>query len=76
MTWSFLCLMIKSESCMFGGNIDQYLLTYLFIKWVRVTLFDATFDIISVISWQSVLLVVETGLLLQVIDKHYHIMLY
>jgi len=41
--------------------------------------FDATFNNISVISWQSVLLVEETGEttdLPQVTDKHYHIMLY
>jgi len=45
--------------------------------------FNATFNNISVISWQSVLLVVETGGpgvkttdLSQVTDKHYHIMLY
>jgi hypothetical protein len=44
--------------------------------------FNATFNNISVISWQSVLLVVKTGVpektieLSQVIDKLYHIMLY
>jgi hypothetical protein len=45
-------------------------------------MFNATFDNISVISWQSVLLVEETGVprettdLPQVTDKLYHITLY
>jgi hypothetical protein len=44
--------------------------------------FNATFNNISVISWQSVLLVEETGVpgentnLSQVTDQLYHIMLY
>ena len=42
---------------------------------VGVMVFNATFNNISVISWQSVLLVEETGVL-QVTDKLYHIMLY
>jgi hypothetical protein len=37
---------------------------------------NATFNNISVISWQSVLLEEETTDLSQVIDKLYHIMLY
>jgi hypothetical protein len=38
--------------------------------------FNATFNIISVISWRSVFIVEETTDLSQVIDKLYHIMLY
>jgi len=37
---------------------------------------NATFNNISVTSWQSVLLVEKTTNLSQVIDKLYHIMLY
>jgi len=38
--------------------------------------FSATFNNISVISWQSVLLMEETIDLSQVTDKRYHITLY
>jgi hypothetical protein len=43
---------------------------------VCVWVFNVTFNNISVISWQSVLLVEKTNDLLQVTDKHYHIKLY
>ena len=49
---------------------------------VTVMVFNTTFNNISVKSWQSVLLVEETGVpvenhdLPQVNDKHYHTMLY
>jgi hypothetical protein len=45
------------------------------INWVRVRVFNATFNNISVTSWQSVLLVEKTTNLLRVTDKLYHIML-
>ena len=38
--------------------------------------FNATFSNISVVSWQSVLLVEKTTDLPQVTDKLYHIILY
>jgi hypothetical protein len=44
--------------------------------WFRVMVFNATFNNISVISWRSVLLVVETTDLSYVINKLYHTMLY
>ena len=43
---------------------------------VRVMVFNATFNSVSVISWQSVLLVEESTDLLQGTDKLYHIKLY
>ena len=49
---------------------------------LRFMVFNATFNSISVISWQSVLLVEETGIprettdLSQVIDNFFYIMLY
>ena len=44
--------------------------------WVRVMVFNATFNNISVLSWRSVLLVEEITDLLQVTDKLYHILLH
>ena len=50
--------------------------------WVRIMMFNATFNNILVISWWSVLLVGESGVPgedlrpAQVADKVYHIMLY
>jgi len=43
---------------------------------VRIMVFNATFNKISVLLWQSVLLVEETTDLSQVTHKLYHIMLY
>ena len=57
-------------------------LIILSVKGVGVMVFNATFNNISVILWQSLLLVEEIGVpgenpvLLQVTDKFYHIMLY
>ncbi len=56
----------------------KYLLSWQCI-WVRVMVFNATFNNISALLWQSVLLVEENGethYLPQVTDKLYHIMLY
>ena len=49
-------------------------------RWVRLMVFNATFNIISVISWWSVLMVEETRIPRenhsQVTHKLYYIMLY
>jgi hypothetical protein len=42
----------------------------------RVVVFNATFNTISVISWQSVLLMEKKTNLSQLTDKFYYIMLY
>ena len=46
------------------------------MAWFRFMVFNATFNNISVILWQSVLLVEKTTDLSQVTDKLYYIMLY
>ena len=64
-----------------GGPTLFFFFTYIWAR-VRVMVFNVTFNNISLISWQSVLLVEETGVsdkttdLPQVTDKLYHIMLF
>jgi hypothetical protein len=43
------------------GNLEITLSPGSLFSWVRIMAFNATFKTISVISWQSVLLVEETG---------------
>ena len=47
--------------CMYGLNVISYeIIKPLLIQEGRVIVFNATFNNISIISWQSVLLVEET----------------
>jgi hypothetical protein len=58
-------------------NFLLIIFNVVYIEVNEVMMLYATFNNISVISWQSVLLVEETGEnLQQVTDKLYHIMLY
>ena len=91
-TQIFCCFLSKSiHQCVKHCNWWRKLLSchkslINFITWrcikyrVRVMMFNATFNNISVILWQLVLLVEGTGenhwLVTQVTDKFYHIMLY
>ena len=43
------------------GNIDNKNAMVNCLVWVRIMVFNTTFNNISVILWQSVLLVAETG---------------
>jgi hypothetical protein len=82
--YSIHCLSLKKNLCRINLKTSRYK----FILWlsscinVRVMVFNATFNNISVILWRSVLLVEETGVpekttdLSQVTDKLYPIMLY
>ena len=72
----YYCLGVKQQSI---NSLIQFLATHLEGLRVIVMVFNATFSNISVISWQSVLLVEETEKttdLSQATDKLYHIMLY
>jgi hypothetical protein len=60
-----------------GGNSPFLVAKSLIVYWgVMVMVFNTTSNNISVISWQSVLLVEKTTNLSQVTDKLYHIKLY
>ena len=52
--------MLQVQRNVFIDSSQTYFLN-VFSKWVRVMVFNATFNNISVISWRSVLLVEETG---------------
>ena len=79
------CTNFHLECCGRVPHVEQELLTFpehLSSSKFRAMVFNVTFNNISVISWQSVLLVEETGVpgenhrLSQVTDKRIHIMLY
>ena len=68
---------LKSKDFYLIDNIHDMVQCILSVGWFMV--FSTTFNNISVVSWQVVLLVdetVETTDLLQVTDKLYHIILY
>jgi hypothetical protein len=60
-----------------NGVLFRYTCTH-YIMWVRVMVFVATFNDISVLSWWSLLLVEETRVSWEnhITDKLYHIILY
>jgi hypothetical protein len=51
-----------SEEKFYTKSLPFYSCSHTFIKKVRVMVFNATYNNISVISWQSFLLVEETNL--------------
>ena len=76
--WLFLTSLSR-HICPYNTFQSQYIpfcLSWKVIYCVRVMVFNATFNNISAISWQSVLLVEKTTNLSQITDKLYHIMLY
>ena len=72
---------MKNNYLIFSELIIRNVRSFHFLR-VKVMVFNATFNNISAISWQSVLLVEEIKVprenhqLQQVIDKLYHIMFY
>jgi hypothetical protein len=56
----FLPKTLKGRS-FYSPNLNLRIIFDTRIAWVRAMVFNATFNNISAISWQSVLLVEETG---------------
>ena len=55
---AYILSLLSSQSHL---KIYYHIHVYIILLWVRVMVFNSTFNNISVISWRSVLLVEETG---------------